>query len=77
MPDVAGPGTNPAIAPAPDRPPRQHIIDAARATAQTLSVKVASLAVYNPAGDVEGRGARFWTGYGYGDCRRRASQTSD
>ncbi len=58
--DVAGPEENPGnLTPAPHWPPRQHIIDAARAAAQTVSVKVASLAVYNPAGDVNGRGARF------------------
>jgi arginase len=34
-------------------------IEAARATSQTVPVKVASLAVYNPAGDIHGRGVRF------------------
>jgi arginase len=58
--DIAGPEENPGnLTPAPYWPPRQHIIDAARATAQTVPVKVASLAVYNPAGDVNGRGANF------------------
>jgi len=58
--DVAGPEENPGnLTPAPHWPPRQHIIEAARATAQTVQVKVASLAVYNPAGDINGRGARF------------------
>jgi arginase len=58
--DVAGPEENPGnLTPAPHWPPRQHIIEAARATAQTVPVKVASLAVYNPTGDVSGRGARF------------------
>ena len=58
--DVAGPEENPGnLTPAPHWPPRQQIIEAARATAQTVQVKVASLAVYNPAGDVNGRGARF------------------
>ena len=58
--DVAGPEENPGnLTPAPYWPPRQHIIEAAMATAQTLPVIVASLAVYNPAGDVDGRGARF------------------
>jgi arginase len=58
--DVAGPEENPGnLTPAPHWPPRQHIIDAAWATAQTVLVKVASLAVYNPVGDVNGRGARF------------------
>ena len=58
--DIAGPEENPSnLTPAPHWPPRQHIIEAARTTAQTVQVKVASLAVYNPAGDVNGRGARF------------------
>jgi arginase family enzyme len=58
--DVAGPEEVPGgLTPAPHWPPRQHIIDAARATAQTVPVKVASLTVYNPAGDVNGRGVRF------------------
>jgi len=58
--DVAGPEENPGnLTPAPHWPPRQHIIEAARASAQTLPVKVASLAVYNPAGDINGRGLRF------------------
>ncbi len=58
--DVAGPEENPGnLTPAPHWPPRQHIIEAVRATAQTVPVKVASLAVYNPAGDINGRGARF------------------
>jgi arginase len=58
--DIAGPEENPGnLTPAPYWPPRQHIIEAVRVTAQTLPVKVASLAVYNPAGDVNGRGVRF------------------
>ena len=58
--DVAGPEENPGnLTPAPHWPPRQHIIEAARSAAQTVPVKVASLAVYNPAGDVNGRGVRF------------------
>jgi arginase len=58
--DVAGPEENPGnLTPASYWPPRQHIIEAARAAAQTVPVKVASLAVYNPAGDVNGRGFRL------------------
>jgi arginase family enzyme len=45
--------------PAPYWPPSEHILEAARATVQTLPVKVASLAVYNPAADTDGRGVRF------------------
>src|SRR6266704_2744127 len=58
--DVAGPEEVPGgLTPAPHWPPRPHIIEAARAAAQTVPVKVASLAAYNPAGDVNERGARF------------------
>jgi arginase len=58
--DVAGPEEVPGgLTPAPHWPPRQHIIEAARAAAQTISVKVASIAVYNPAGDINGQGLRF------------------
>jgi len=58
--DVAGPEESPGgLTPAPYWPPRQHIIEAARAAVQTVSVKVASLAVYNPAADFNGRGVRF------------------
>lgn len=58
--DVAGPEEVPGgLTPAPHWPPRQHIIEAARAAAQTVPVKVASIAVYNPAGDINGRGLRF------------------
>src|SRR6266568_283285 len=56
--DVGGPEENPGnLTPAPHWPPRQHIIEAARAAAQTVPVRVASLAVYNPSGDVNGHGA--------------------
>lgn len=58
--DVAGPGEVPGgMTPAPHWPPRQHLIEAARAAAQTLPVRVASIAVYNPSGDIDGRGLRF------------------
>ena len=58
--DVGGPEESPGgFTPAPYWPPRQHILEAARATVQTLPVKVASLAVYNPAADTDGRGVRF------------------
>jgi len=58
--DVAGPEEVPGgLTPAPHWPPRQHIIEAARAAAQTVPVKVASIAVYNPAGDINGRGLQF------------------
>jgi arginase len=58
--DVAGPEEVPGgLTPPPYWPPRQHIIEAARAAAQTVPVKVASIAVYNPAGDINGRGLQF------------------
>ncbi|HZS79243.1 MAG TPA: arginase family protein [Ktedonobacteraceae bacterium] len=58
--DVGGPEECPGgLTPAPYWPPREHIIEAAHATAQTLPVKVATLAVYNPAADETGRGVRF------------------
>ena len=58
--DVAGPEEVPGgLTPAPHWPPRRHIIEAARAAAQTMPVKVASIAVYNPAGDINGRGLHF------------------
>lgn len=58
--DVAGPEEAPGgFTPAPYWPPRQHVIEAARAAAQAVPVKVASIAVYNPAGDINGRGLQF------------------
>jgi arginase len=58
--DVAGPEEVPGgLTPAPHWPPRQHIIEAARVAAQTVPVKVASIAVYNPASDINGRGLQF------------------
>jgi arginase len=58
--DVGGPEESPGgFTPAPYWPPRQHILEAARAAVQTLPVRVASLAVYNPAADTDGRGVRF------------------
>ncbi|HWZ18441.1 MAG TPA: arginase family protein [Ktedonobacteraceae bacterium] len=76
--DVAGPEENPGnLTPAPHWPPRQHIIEAARATAQTVPVKVASLAVYNPAGDINGRGARFGLDMAMAIVEGVASQASD
>ncbi len=58
--DVGGPEECPgSYTPAPYWPPRESILEASRATVRTLPVKVASLAVYNPAADIDGRGARF------------------
>ncbi len=58
--DVAGPEEVPGgLTPAPTWPPREQLIEAARAAARSMPVRVFSLAVYNPAGDPKGRGARF------------------
>jgi len=58
--DVAGPEECPgSFTPAPYWPPREHILEAAKETVQIMPVKVASLAVYNPSADSDGRGARF------------------
>jgi len=57
---MGGPEQSPGgLTPAPYWPPREHILEAARATVQALPVKVASLAVYNPGTDTDGRGVRF------------------
>jgi arginase len=58
--DVGGPRECPGgYTPAPYWPPREHLLEAVKATVHTLPVKVASLAVYNPSADASGRGARF------------------
>jgi len=58
--DVAGPEELPGgMTPAPSWPPRQHLLEAVRATVQTVPVRVASIAVYNPSGDRDGRGLRL------------------
>jgi arginase family enzyme len=58
--DVGGPRESPGgFTPAPYWPPREHILEAVRTTVRTLPVKVASLAVYNPSADADGRGVRF------------------
>jgi hypothetical protein len=57
---MGGPGQSPGgLTPAPSWPPREYILEAVKATVQALPVKVASLAVYNPAADTDGRGVRF------------------
>lgn len=58
--DVAGPVEVPGgLTPAPHFPPRQALLDAARATTATLPVRVIALAAYNPGTDPDRRGARF------------------
>lgn len=58
--DVGGPELSPGgLTPAHFWPPREHLLAAVRATTRTLPVKVASLAVYNPSADADGRGAQF------------------
>ena len=58
--DVGGPEVCPGgLTPAAYWPPSEHIVASAKASAQTMPVKVASLAVYNPSADVNGNGAQF------------------
>lgn len=58
--DVGGPEVCPgSLTPAPAWPPAAHLLAAVRATTRTLPVKVASLAVYNPSADAQGRGVQF------------------
>ena len=58
--DVGGPEVCPGgLTPAPYWPPSDRIVDSAKATAWAMPVKVASLAVYNPSADVDGKGAQF------------------
>ena len=58
--DVGGPEVCPGgLTPAPYWPPSDLIVASAKASARTMEVKVASLAVYNPSADVDGKGARF------------------
>jgi len=58
--DVAGPEELPGgLTPAPHWPPRQLLLESVRATMQSLPVKVASIAVYNPSGDRDERGLRL------------------
>src|SRR5207245_2477970 len=54
--DVGGPEVCPGgLTPAPFWPASEHILAAVKATTQVLPVKVASLAVYNPSADANGR----------------------
>src|SRR5436309_10458165 len=58
--DVAGPEELPGgMTPAPYWPPRHHLIEAVGAATRSVSVHVMSLAVYDPAQDSDGRGARL------------------
>jgi arginase len=58
--DVAGPEELPGgMTPAPYWPPRHHLIEAVGAATRSVPVRVLSLAVYNPAQDSDGRGARL------------------
>src|SRR5437588_1574640 len=58
--DVAGPEELPGgMTPAPYWPPRHHLIEAVGAATRSVSVHVLALAVYNPALDSDGRGARL------------------
>ncbi len=58
--DVAGPEEVPGgMTPAPHWPSRQQLIESIAAAARAVPVRALGLATYNPAGDPEGRGARF------------------
>jgi arginase len=58
--DVAGPEELPGgMTPAPYWPPRQHLLEAVRAAVQSVPVRAAALAVYNPALDINGRGLQL------------------
>ncbi|MBV9229259.1 MAG: arginase family protein [Chloroflexi bacterium] len=58
--DVAGPEELPGgMTPAPYWPPRQHLLEAVRTTVQSVPVRAASIAVYNPSLDINGRGLRL------------------
>lgn len=58
--DVGGPEESPGgLTPAPFWVPRTRLIEAVGAATRAVPVKVASLAVYNPASDTEGRGYQF------------------
>ena len=58
--DVAGPEELPGgMTPAPYWPPRHHLIEAVGAATRSVPVHVLGLAVYNPALDSDGRGARL------------------
>ena len=58
--DVAGPVEAPGgMTPAPHWPTRERLIQTVGAAATAVPTRVIGLATYNPAGDPEGRGARF------------------
>lgn len=58
--DVGGPEESPGgLTPAPFWAPREQLIEAVEGVTRAMPVKVASLAVYNPAGDRDGRGYQF------------------
>ena len=58
--DVAGPEELPGgMTPAPYWPPREHLLEAVRVTVQSVPVRAASIAVYNPSLDINGRGLRL------------------
>ena len=77
--DVAGPEENPGnLTPAPHWPPRQHIIEAARATAQTVPVKSSfTRCLQSSWRNSNGRGARFGLDIAQAVVEGVASQASD
>src|SRR2546421_10543899 len=57
---VAGPEEVPGgMTPTPYWPPRHHLIEAVGAATRSVATHVLGLAVYNPAQDSDGRGARL------------------
>lgn len=58
--DVAGPEELPGgLTPAPYWPPRENLLASVKAAVQAVPVGVATIAVYNPSSDINGRGLRL------------------
>ncbi|HVB60420.1 MAG TPA: arginase family protein [Ktedonobacteraceae bacterium] len=58
--DVAGPEELPgSLTPAPYWPPREILLASVKAAVQAVPIGVATIAVYNPSGDINGRGLRL------------------
>jgi len=58
--DVAGPEELPGgLTPAPYWPPRDNLLMSVKAAVQAVPVGVATIAVYNPSSDINGRGLRL------------------
>ncbi len=58
--DVAGPEELPgSLTPAPYWPPRSVLLETVKDTMQAVPVSAATIAVYNPSSDINGRGLRL------------------